>query len=105
MSGYPLHVALYRSNSGIYCKLFLLELRCRGYVPKVLITDGWDGYIQAIASVFPAADHQLCRFHLLRSVYRRLRRAGVQDVGVRTLVGKLFRTVTHTVSSDRTSRA
>jgi transposase-like protein len=48
VSGYPLHVVLYPSNSGVYCKLFLLELKRLGYVPKVIITDGWDGYIQAI---------------------------------------------------------
>ena len=92
VSGYPLHVALYPSNSGAYCKLFLLELRRLGYRPRVIVTDGWDGYIQAIASVFPQAEHLLCRFHLLRSVFRRLRNAGVWEEEVWALVGKLFHT-------------
>lgn len=92
VTGYPLHVALYPSNSGIYCKLFLLELKRKGYIPKAIITDGWDAYIQAIASVFPQAEHLLCRFHLIRSVFRRLRKAGVWKEEVWQLVGQLFRT-------------
>jgi hypothetical protein len=79
VSGYPLHVALYPSNSGVYCKLFLLELRRLGYIPKVIITDGWDGYLKAIEAVFPHAEHLLCRFHVLKALYRRLRQAGVWD--------------------------
>ena len=92
VSGYPLHVALYPSNRGAYCKLFLLEVRRLGYVPKVVITDGWDAYIQAIESVFPQAEHLLCRFHVLRSVFRRLRKEGVWDGEVWKQAGKLFQT-------------
>ena len=92
VTGYPLHVALYPSNSGLYCKLFLLEVKRLGYIPKVVITDGWDGYLGAISEVFPQAEHLLCRFHLLRSVFRRFRQAGVQDRVVWKLAGKLFQT-------------
>lgn len=90
VSGYPLHVALYPSNSGVYCKLFLLELKRLGYVPKVIITDGWDGYIKAIEAVFPQAQHLLCRFHVLKAFYRRLRQAGVWDEKVWPLARKVF---------------
>jgi transposase-like protein len=92
VSGYPLHIALYPSNSGVYCKLFLLELKRVGYIPKVIVTDGWDGYVQAIRAVFPHAEHLLCRFHVLKAFYRRLRQVGVWDEQVWSLVGKVFQT-------------
>jgi hypothetical protein len=38
-------VALLPSNATPYCKLFLLQLKALGYHPKVIITDGWDAYV------------------------------------------------------------
>lgn len=73
VSGLPLHVALLPSNATPYCELFLLQLKALGYRPKVIITDGWDAYVRAIARVFPNAQHLLCRFHALRAAFRRLR--------------------------------
>jgi len=73
VSGFPLHAKLLPSNGGDYCKLFLLQLKALGYQPRVIITDGWDAYEQAIAYVFPQAEHLLCRFHALRAAFRRLR--------------------------------
>ena len=73
VSGFPLHVALLPSNATPYCALFLLQLKARGYHPKVIITDGWDAYVKAMARVFPNAQHLLCRFHALRAAFRRLR--------------------------------
>jgi transposase-like protein len=73
VSGLPLHVALFPSNATPYCELFLLQLQALGYHPKVIITDGWDAYVKAIARVFPNAQHLLCRFHALRAAFRRLR--------------------------------
>ncbi len=74
VSGLPLHVALLPSNATPYCELFLLQLQALGYHPKVIITDGWDAYVQAIVRVFPHAQHLLCRFHALRAAFRRLRK-------------------------------
>ncbi|RPJ36660.1 MAG: DDE domain-containing protein [Planctomycetaceae bacterium] len=73
VSGLPLHVTLLPSNATPSCALFLLQLKALGYHPKVIITDGWDAYVQAIARVFPHAQHLLCRFHALRAAFRRLR--------------------------------
>jgi transposase-like protein len=74
VSGFPLHVALLPSNATPYCLLFLLQLKALGYSPKVIITDGWDAYVTAIARVCPHAQHLLCRFHALRAAFRRLRK-------------------------------
>jgi len=73
VSGFPLHAALLPSNATDYCKLFLLQLQALGYQPKVIITDGWEAYVRAIATVFPQAQHLLCRFHALQAAFRRLR--------------------------------
>jgi transposase-like protein len=92
VTGYPLHLALYPSNSGDDCRLFLLEVKRLGYRPLVVITDGWEAYRQALALVFPQAEHLLCRFHVLRALSRRLRQAQVRDGRTWRLVGQLFRT-------------
>ena len=73
VSGFPLHAALLPSNATDYCQLFLLQLQALGYQPKVIITDGWEAYVRAIATVFPRAQHLLCRFHALQAAFRRLR--------------------------------
>lgn len=73
VSGMPLHVALLPANSGAYCQLFLLQLKRLGYYPKVIVTDGWDAYVTALAQVFPHAQHLLCRFHALHAAFRRLK--------------------------------
>lgn len=73
VSGMPLHVALLPANSGAYCQLFLLQLKQLGYYPKVIVTDGWDAYVTAMAQVFPHAQHLLCRFHALHAAFRRLK--------------------------------
>lgn len=95
VSGFPLHVALFPSNAGSYCRLFLLQVKALGYAPKTIITDGWDAYVKAIATVFPGAEHLLCRFHALQAAYRRLKKA-TQDWNLRKVWGEkithLFRT-------------
>ncbi len=92
VTGYPLHAAIYPSNNGNHCKLFLLELKKLGYSPKVIISDGWDAYIKAIQSVFPQAEHLLCRFHVIRSVFRRLRKARIFGAEIGKAAGNLFKT-------------
>ena len=102
VSGFPFHVALLPSNATPYCELFLLQLKARGYHPKVIITDGWDAYVKAIARVFPNAQHLLCRFHALRAALRRLRTQVPSGRACRRWAEKLiglFRT-----SSKRTVR-
>ena len=75
VSGFPLKVALFPSNSKHYCQAFLLQVKSLGYTPQTIITDGWDAYVEAIARVFPNAQHLLCRFHALRAAFRKLREA------------------------------
>ena len=87
---FPLHIAFYPSNNGDYCLMFLLELKQKGYRPYVIVTDGWDAYIEAINTAFPKAKHLLCRFHLIRSVFRRMKQIKFFDAEIGTLLGNLF---------------
>lgn len=95
----PLHLAILPSNSEWYCRTFLLELKAKGYRPYVIVTDGWDAYIKAIATAFPHAKHNLCRFHLIRSVFRRMSSLKFFD----TAVCKALKTLFHT-TDPRTVR-
>ncbi len=92
VSGMPLHVAVFPSNGKLYCRLFLLQLKHIGYQPKVIITDGWDAYVTAIARVFPHAQHLLCRFHALHAAFRRLK-AALPEWSVRRAWGAKLRQV------------
>jgi transposase-like protein len=87
---FPLHIAFYPSNNGDYCLTFLLELKQKGYRPYVIVTDGWDAYIEAIKTAFPNARHLLCRFHLIRSVFRRMKKIKFFDAEISTLLCHLF---------------
>ncbi len=91
VTGCPLHVALYPSNSGVYCKVFLLELKKLGYRPTVIITDGLDAYDKTIKEVFSKAEHLYCRFHALKSFFRRLQKAYIFSKPVFELARSLFK--------------
>lgn len=92
VTNYPLLVSIHPSNDGNYCKLFLTQLKLKGYYPKLIITDGWNAYIKAIPEVFPKAEHSLCQFHLLHSIYTRMRRLKLFDANISSSIGELFRT-------------
>lgn len=93
VTGFPLHSAIFPANDATFCKLFLLELKKMGYSPKIIITDGWNAYPKAIADILPNAEHLLCRFHLIRSIFRRLRKAKISDKKISCAVSKLFKTL------------
>jgi len=52
------------------CQLFLVKLKRLGKLPVVIITDGLQGYVSAIARVFPGAKHLWCLFHQQQNVTR-----------------------------------
>jgi len=69
-SGLPVFHDLLPTRTKWACRLFLLKLKRLGMIPVVIITDGLQGYVSAIANVFPAAKHLLCLFHHQQSVTR-----------------------------------
>jgi len=69
-SGLPLFHEVLPTRTKWACRLFVLKLKRLGKIPAVIITDGLQGYVSAIAIVFPAAKHLLCLFHHQQSVTR-----------------------------------
>lgn len=69
-SGLPLFHELLPTRTKWACRLFLLKLNRLGKIPAVIITDGLQGYVSAIANVFPAAKHLWCLFHQQQNVTR-----------------------------------
>ena len=69
-SSLPVFHQLLPTRTKWACRLFLLKLNRLGKIPVVIITDGLQGYVSAVANVFPAARHLLCLFHHQQSVTR-----------------------------------
>jgi hypothetical protein len=74
--------ALVGANDQGHLRRFLLMLKGHGFLPAVVISDGSNLYPAVLAEVWPHAKHQLCVFHALMDVtrkvldaVRRLRRA------------------------------
>ena len=62
-----LHIALYPNNDQDSARAFLLDLRAKGYQPRVVVTDLRQDYGPLIAQVFPKAQHHECIFHALQN--------------------------------------
>ncbi|MBV8231094.1 MAG: transposase [Planctomycetaceae bacterium] len=78
----PVAFALVDRNDQDHLRRFLRNLRTRGLMPRVVVTDGSNLYPGVLAEVWPDADHQLCVFHVIKEInklildaVRRLRNA------------------------------
>jgi len=60
-------------------QVFLLELRAKGYYPKVIVTDLRQDYGRVIQAVFPQAIHHECIFHALQNAQRQVREVYGKD--------------------------
>jgi transposase-like protein len=65
-----LHIAIYAHRNEASTRAFLLELRAKGYLPRVVVTDLWPGYAALLADLLPQATHHECIFHALQEVQR-----------------------------------
>lgn len=63
---------LVRANDQPHMRQFLLTLAYWGFDPKVVVTDGSPLYPAVLAAVWPRARHQLCVFHVLQDVTRKV---------------------------------
>lgn len=63
---------LVRVNDQAHMRRFLLTLQYWGFDPKVVVTDGSNLYPAVLAEVWPAAKHQLCVFHVLQDVTKKV---------------------------------
>jgi hypothetical protein len=63
---------LVRVNDQAHMRRFLLMLQYWGFKPKVVVTDGSNLYPAVLAEVWPGAKHQLCVFHVLQDVTKKV---------------------------------
>ena len=64
--------ALVGANDQDHMRRFLLMLRGHGLLPQVVVTDGSNLYPAVLAESWPHAKHQLCVFHVLQDVTRKV---------------------------------
>ena len=74
-----LHIALYAHNNQDTAQIFLLALRAKGYLPRVIVTDLRRDYGGDIARIFPQATHHECIFHALQEVGKTCRKLYGRD--------------------------
>jgi len=65
-----LHISLFPNLGKDSARTFLLELRAKGYHPRVIVTDMNQDYTEPLQAVFPNAIHHECVFHALQYWHR-----------------------------------
>jgi Transposase and inactivated derivatives len=63
---------LVKINDQAHMRCFLRALQYWGFEPKVVVTDGSNLYPTVLKEVWPAARHQLCVFHVLQDVTKKI---------------------------------
>jgi transposase-like protein len=61
-----LHINIFPNLGKDSARTFLLELRAKGYHPRVIVTDMNQDYTEPLQAVFPKAIHHECVFHALQ---------------------------------------
>jgi transposase-like protein len=74
-----LHIDIFPNLGKDSARTFLLELRAKGYHPRVIITDMNQDYAEPLAAVFPHAMHHQCVFHALQYWHRSFKRLFGRD--------------------------
>jgi hypothetical protein len=64
----PVAFALVSANDQDHMRGFLKNLKTWGLMPGVVITDGSNLYPAVLTELWPAADHQLCVFHIVKEI-------------------------------------
>lgn len=64
----PVAFALVDKNDADHMRRFLGNLKAWGLAPRVVVTDGSNLYPELLTELWPEADHQLCLFHVVKSI-------------------------------------
>lgn len=82
LSDMPVAFALVSTNDQPHMRRFLKNLHTWGVQPRVVVSDDSALYPKVLAELWPAAEHQLCVFHVIKNInklvldaVRRLRNA------------------------------
>jgi hypothetical protein len=68
----PVAFALVDKNDQGHMRRFLLNLKNWGLNPEVVVTDGSNLYPAVLGELWPDADHQLCVFHVIKDINKRI---------------------------------
>src|SRR5437764_1454312 len=68
VNDFPVAFAVVGANDQDHMERFLRNLQAHGLAPRAVITDGSNLYPALLAQVWPAAEHQLCVFHVLKDI-------------------------------------
>jgi hypothetical protein len=68
LADFPVAFALVSVNDQEHLGRFLRQLAAHGFAPQVVVTDGSALYPAVLATVWPAAEHQLCIFHVEKDI-------------------------------------
>ena len=64
----PVAFALVGANDQDHMRRFLKNLKTWNLMPRVVVTDGSNLYPGVLGELWPAADHQLCVFHVIKDI-------------------------------------
>src|SRR5438270_7196314 len=68
----PVAFALVAKNDHGHMRRFLKNLKAWGLSPAVVVTDGSELYPALLAELWPQARHQLCIFHVLKDLHKKI---------------------------------
>jgi hypothetical protein len=64
--------AVVRVNDQAHMRRFLLALKYWGFLPGLVVSDGSNLYPATLAEVWPGASHQLCVFHVVQDITKKV---------------------------------
>lgn len=102
VSGFPLWMRLYPTLDAVSWQVFMLEFKGIYGVPNLIISDGCQKLALARSLVFAGVVYQLCKFHKLKNLFKKIRAAGLkmaQIARLQRLAGHIF--TNRTVSSRK----
>lgn len=103
-SGMPLFCKRFEKCNEATWTLFLKEFKMYYGVPKLIISDGSASIKAGLKIVFSGVRHQLCWFHKLRNLHKRI--YGIEDSKIKTRAFKLAKGIfTNKCSSSRKKAA
>jgi len=68
LGDFPVAFALVGANDQDHMRRFLQNLKAGGLLPRVVVTDGSNLYPTVLTELWPAAQHQLCVFHVIKDI-------------------------------------
>jgi transposase-like protein len=74
VSGFPLLMTLYPNLDTLSWTLFFLRFAAIYGTPRLILCDGSNALAAARQAMFPRVRYQLCKFHKLKNLMKRLRR-------------------------------